>query len=183
MNFGRENWRGPYKALILLEHLLTHGPLRVSEEFKDDIHVMKEMGGFRFIDEKGFNWGLRVNKLSDRVLKLIENSAFLKEERARARSLTRGIEGFGSFIRRSSSLDAGLVKDFPSKVYGRCNSYYDDHLNEENKFFAEERNSQSSKKDKVSEYWPCRGDENPSGNHPFCDHEHQTTKSLLSSGK
>lgn len=53
MNFGRENWRGPYKALILLEHLLTHGPLRVSEEFKDDIHVIKEMGSFRFIDEKG----------------------------------------------------------------------------------------------------------------------------------
>lgn len=130
-----------------------------------------------------FNWGLRVNKLSDRVLKLIQNSAFLKEERARARSLTRGIEGFGSFIHRSSSPDAGLVKDFPSKVYGRCNSYYDDHLNKENKFFAEERNSQSNKKDEVSESWPSRGDENPSGNHPFCDHEHQTTKSLLSSGK
>lgn len=53
MSFGRENWRGPYKALILLEHLLTHGPLRVSEEFEDDIHAIKEMGSFRFIDEKG----------------------------------------------------------------------------------------------------------------------------------
>ncbi|EXC30502.1 hypothetical protein L484_010750 [Morus notabilis] len=180
LNFDRNNWRGPYKALILLEHLLTHGPLRVSEEFKDDIDVIKEMGNFQYIDEKGFNWGLRVNKLCDRVLKLIKNSVFLDEERARARNLTRGIEGFGSFIQRSSAIDKG----FPSKAYGRCNSYYDDHLNEENRLTQEsgkERNSQFVKEEEVSESWLSTGDGNPRGNHPFCDHEHQI-KSLLSSG-
>lgn len=54
MNFDRENWRGSYKALILLEHLLTHGPLSVSMEFQDHKHVIKNMGSFQYIDEKGF---------------------------------------------------------------------------------------------------------------------------------
>lgn len=53
LSFDRKDWRGPYKALIILEHLLTHGPLRVAEEFKDDIDVIEEMASFQYIDEKG----------------------------------------------------------------------------------------------------------------------------------
>lgn len=54
INFDRENWRGSYKALILLEHLLTHGPLSVALEFQDDKDTIKNMGSFQHIDEKGF---------------------------------------------------------------------------------------------------------------------------------
>ncbi|PON33841.1 ENTH domain containing protein [Parasponia andersonii] len=130
LKFDRENWRGPYKALILLEHLLTHGPLRVAEEFQCDKDIIKEMGTNQYVAEKGFNWGLSVNTLSEKVLKLLENSSFLEEERA----LTRGIEGLGSFNPCcSSSIDESL-KDFPSKAYNRCNSHYDYHENKGNAF-------------------------------------------------
>ncbi|KAJ7975811.1 Epsin domain [Quillaja saponaria] len=86
--FDKKNWRVSYKALLLLEHLLTHGPLRISEEFLTDKHVIKETGNFEYIDERGFNWGLSIRKLSERISKLLENETFLKEERARARQLT-----------------------------------------------------------------------------------------------
>ncbi|XP_062089494.1 epsin-3-like [Humulus lupulus] len=166
LNFDRENWRGPYKAMILLEYLLTHGPLRIFEEFQEDKDIIKQMGSFQCVDEKGFNWGLRVNKLSEKVLNLLENSSYFKEERGRARKLTIGIKGLGSFNPRSSSIDASL-KEFSPKSYDRCNSDYIDHHNEESLFFYVEdgiRETQS------------RTEENPTWEHSFFGNQHYLTK-------
>ncbi|KAI9128180.1 hypothetical protein K1719_001173 [Acacia pycnantha] len=121
--FDKSKWRASYKALILLEHLLTHGPLRVSEEFQCGEDIIKEIGLFQHIDERGFNWGMRVRKLSERLVKLLENNEFLREERARARELSRGIKGFGSFSDRTSAIN-GSFNAFPSKKYEKCNSCY-----------------------------------------------------------
>lgn len=129
--FDRTNWRDFYKALILLEHLLTHGPRRVAEEFECDKDVIKEIGNFQYIDERGFNWGLKVKDSSERVLKLLESETLLKEERARARKLTHGIEGFGSFSQRSSSKDA-IMKDSSFQRFGRSNSHCNEDQNPEN---------------------------------------------------
>ncbi|XP_050386852.1 epsin-3-like [Argentina anserina] len=127
LNFDRKNWRGSYKALIVLEYLLSHGPLRLAEEFDDDIDVIKQIGRFQHIDDKGFDWGLSVRKLSDRVLKLVGDTVFLKEERARARHLTRGIQGFGSFSQKHSSSTDSTSKELSVKAYERCNSHYSIH--------------------------------------------------------
>lgn len=51
--FDKKNWRGSYNALILFEHLLTHGPESVAEECQSDEKVIREMGSFQYIDEKG----------------------------------------------------------------------------------------------------------------------------------
>lgn len=52
--FERKNWRVSYNSLVVLEHLLTHGPESVSEEFQSDKDVIGEMESFQYIDEKGF---------------------------------------------------------------------------------------------------------------------------------
>lgn len=44
-----------------------------------------------------FNWGLTVKYKTQRVLNLLDNRQHLNEERDRARKLSRGIQGFGSF--------------------------------------------------------------------------------------
>ncbi|XP_028787951.1 ENTH domain-containing protein C794.11c-like, partial [Neltuma alba] len=119
--FDRSKWRASYKGLILLEHLLTHGPLRVPEEFRCDEDVIKEIGQLQYIDERGFNWGMRVRKLSERLVKLLENNEFLREERSRARQLSRGIEGFGSFNNQTWAIN-GSINAFPSKKYEKNNS-------------------------------------------------------------
>ena len=49
-----------------------------------------------------FNWGLAVRKKSEQILKLLEEGTLLKEERNRARRLSRGIQGFGSFGQHST---------------------------------------------------------------------------------
>ena len=119
--FDRRQWREPYKALLLLEHLLTHGPRSVALEFQKDRAVIQQMATFQHIDERGFNWGLTVKGKSERVLKLLERGPFLEEERERARKVAREIKGFGSFNLSSS----GGSRAAPP-VYSRSHSRYED---------------------------------------------------------
>lgn len=48
-----------YNSLIVVEHLLTHGPESVSDEFQGDTNVISQMQTFQQIDEKGYYWFLR----------------------------------------------------------------------------------------------------------------------------
>ncbi|KAM0881467.1 hypothetical protein ACQ4PT_032941 [Festuca glaucescens] len=128
--FDRRQWREPYKALLLLEHLLTHGPRSVALEFQKDRAVIRQMATFQHVDEKGFNWGVTVKGKSERVLRLLERGPFLEEERERARKVARQINGFGSFNLRSGgggsggSARAQLWGDdgAPPQMYGRSHS-------------------------------------------------------------
>ncbi|CAO2166975.1 unnamed protein product [Urochloa humidicola] len=127
-SFDRRQWREAYKALLLLEHLLTHGPLSVAAEFQKDTDAIHRMTTFQHIDEKGFNWGLTVKSKSERVLKLLERGPFLEEERERARKIAREIKGFGSFnlttASRAAAQPPGEVED-GGHGYGRSNSNYE----------------------------------------------------------
>ncbi|KAL3850683.1 hypothetical protein ACJIZ3_012565 [Penstemon smallii] len=134
VRFDRRHWRVSYKALIVVEYLLTHGPESVAEEFQSDRDVIKEMESFQHIDEKGFNWGLNVRKKCERILKLLEKGPLYKEERDRARKISRGIEGFGSFSHRNSSVKEEIVEESSQKPFDRCNSQFSDHTNQEDFF-------------------------------------------------
>nr|XP_011461218.1 PREDICTED: uncharacterized protein LOC101305048 isoform X2 [Fragaria vesca subsp. vesca] len=131
LKFERKEWRVSYNSLIVLENLLTHGPESVAAEFEVDKDVIEQMGGFQHIDEKGFNWGLAVRKKSGRILKLLNQGNLLKEERDRARKVTRGIQGFGSFCQRTSS-SQGILRESSYEIYGRSNSDFINHEDQEN---------------------------------------------------
>ncbi|URD89589.1 Antigenic determinant of rec-A protein [Musa troglodytarum] len=51
--FDRKRWRKAYKAMILLEHLLTHGPLSFADELQSDKEVIQRMCNFQYVDERG----------------------------------------------------------------------------------------------------------------------------------
>jgi epsin len=51
--FDRRQWREGYKALLLLDHLLTHGPRSAALEFQKDTDAIQKMTTFQCIDEKG----------------------------------------------------------------------------------------------------------------------------------
>ncbi|CAN4112471.1 unnamed protein product [Withania somnifera] len=133
--FDRRNWRPSYKAMMLLEYLLTHGPESIAEEFQSDEDIIRKMGGFQYIDEKGFNWGSSVTNLSDRVIKLLEDRSLLKEERQRARKVTVGIKGLGSFCSRPISGKESM-KEANSERYLRSNSHFTDCQNKESQIMA-----------------------------------------------
>ncbi|KAG8371435.1 hypothetical protein BUALT_Bualt13G0087300 [Buddleja alternifolia] len=135
VKFEKRNWRASYQALIVLENLLTHGPESVAQEFQCDTDIIREMERFQHIDEKGFNWGLNVRKKSERILMLIEKKPLLKEERDKARKISRGIEGFSSFCLRTSS-----GQESSRRAFDRCNSQFNDSTNHEDFFIDPNEN-------------------------------------------
>ncbi|RDX74212.1 Epsin-2, partial [Mucuna pruriens] len=102
-NIDWEQWRQSYKALVLLEFLLTHGPQQFAQEFQCDAEIIEELGSFTHIDERGFNWGSRMQKLSDQILKLLQDGESLTEARLKALKITNEIQGFGSSLNSPSS--------------------------------------------------------------------------------
>lgn len=83
-----------------------------------------------------FNWGLTVRKKSDRILELLYNRTLFKEERNRARTVTKGIEGFGSFHVRTTDTEQTVLQDSSSslRAFDKCNSQFNEHGNEEHTF-------------------------------------------------
>ncbi|GER37225.1 ENTH/VHS family protein [Striga asiatica] len=126
VRFEKMNWRPSYKALIVVEHLLTQGPERVAEEFQIDSEAIKKMESFQYIDDQGFNWGLNVRKKCERVLKLLEKGPLLKEEREKARKISRGIQGFGSFCSRNCSPQDTLREPSFARSYSESNHHEED---------------------------------------------------------
>lgn len=133
-----------------------------------------------------------MRKLSERVVKLVEDEAFFREERARARNLTCGIKGFGSFsLQRSSFIDSSL-KDLSLsfKTYERCNSHHNDDqsckngvLSSNEKFLMEEEIKKPQQIDGYQDIISKPDISLDIEDHPFCDSEHQTAESLLSTVK
>ncbi|KAG8390883.1 hypothetical protein BUALT_Bualt01G0129900 [Buddleja alternifolia] len=178
--FDAWNWRGSYKALVVLEHLLTHGPKRIAEEFQSDEDIITDMAtDFHYVDHKGFNWGLCVKNKCERIKQLLEDGSYLKEERARAMKLTFGIKGFGSFshmrpvVDETSNDDATVYKILRSKSL-----FIGGDTGENKKLLASNEYTDTAKNDLPG--WTHTF--NMEEDHPFWDNkDNQTRISLLSS--
>ncbi|WJX88847.1 hypothetical protein P8452_70889 [Trifolium repens] len=62
--FEKKNWRISYNSLIVLEHLLTHGPESVAEEFQSGKDVINQLKGFQYIDQQGISLTIPIKILS-----------------------------------------------------------------------------------------------------------------------
>ncbi|KAM7259935.1 hypothetical protein ACFE04_015676 [Oxalis oulophora] len=113
-------WRQSYKSLVLLEFLLTHGALDFAEEFQCDYEIIQELGKFKHIDEKGYDWGANMEKRSDQIMELLGNIEALEEARFKALKLTKEIQGFGSSTPSSSSSSSSSS---PSSVASHASSW------------------------------------------------------------
>ncbi|KAF7807097.1 ENTH domain-containing protein [Senna tora] len=122
--FNCEDWRRSYKALVLLEFLLTHGPEDFAVEFQCDSEVIEELGSFTHVDERGFNWGARMQKISDQILQLLQGGTTLREARLKALKITNEIHGFGSLDSpSSSSTPSSSNSDNPHASSSFCSSF------------------------------------------------------------
>ncbi|KAK7278422.1 hypothetical protein RJT34_23450 [Clitoria ternatea] len=122
-NLDWERWRQSYKSLVLLEFLLTHGPQDFAQEFQCDAEIIEELGSFTLIDEKGFNWGHRMQKLSGEILKLLQDVDALKDARLRALKITNEIQGFGGSLNSPVS-SSGSSSSSSEASPGSAASFY-----------------------------------------------------------
>ncbi|KAL8104891.1 epsin-3 [Apium graveolens] len=95
-SFEFKQWRQSYKALVLLEFLLAHGPDNLAREYRCDTQMIQDLSTFTYKDENGFDWGLMMRKRSERVLELLKGGDVLKQERLHALKITNQIQGFGN---------------------------------------------------------------------------------------
>lgn len=93
-----KEWRPVYKALVVLEFLLTHGPEDLHREFLADMPAMHDLRSFNYVDDKGFNWGACMQCRTDSVLTLLTDADRLREARRRAIRVSHEVHGgyFGS---------------------------------------------------------------------------------------
>lgn len=90
-----KEWRPVYKALVVLEFLLTHGPEDLPREFMADMPAMHDLRSFNYVDDKGFNWGACMQRRTDSVLSLLTDADRLREARRRAIRVAHEVHGYG----------------------------------------------------------------------------------------
>jgi epsin len=101
-----KSWRETFKTLVLLEYLLTHGPESFAADFRSEKDVLHQLTHFQHVDDLGFDWGQSIQRKAERILELLNQEKLLKEERNRARRVSRGITGSGSVSSRPTCLPA-----------------------------------------------------------------------------
>ncbi|CAH8261539.1 unnamed protein product [Arabidopsis lyrata] len=91
-----KKWREAYKAMVLLEFLLTHGPLHLPHDFLYDLDHFRFLSTFQYVDDNGFDWGAQVQKKAEQIQTLLLGKEELREARLKALKITSQINGFGN---------------------------------------------------------------------------------------
>lgn len=93
---GTKNWRQVFKALTVMEYLLTHGPVQFVTDFRTDKERVEELTRFVFVDENLVDRGSALQNKAKQVFLLLVDESFFTKERRRAQAVSKGILGFGS---------------------------------------------------------------------------------------
>ena len=113
-----ERWRMCYKALLLLEYLIKHGPTKVAQDVASSSSVLNRLQHFEYVDANGRDHGVNVRHRANEICELVNNPARLKEERAKAAEnkakytgvsasqMSSGAVGFGSTSMRGGGIQS-----------------------------------------------------------------------------
>ncbi|KAG0618645.1 hypothetical protein M758_4G081100 [Ceratodon purpureus] len=115
---GTKKWRQVFKAMTIVEYLLTHGPEQFIMEFREDKKRVEELTRFVFVDENQIDRGSALQSKAKQVNRLLVDESFFKEQRRRAQTVSRGILGFGSQSLKSDGANE-RVPDFR-----KCNTHH-----------------------------------------------------------
>lgn len=69
------------QSLNLLDHLIRSGSEHVIDYARDNIHKIRVLHDFQYIDENGKDEGLNVREKSHKLIKLLNDTDAIREER------------------------------------------------------------------------------------------------------
>ncbi|KAF9097909.1 Epsin-3, clathrin recruitment and traffic between the Golgi and endosome [Mortierella sp. AD031] len=107
-------WRQIYKALVLLEYLVTHGSERVVDEARGHISTIKVLRSFQYVDENGKDEGINVRNRAKEFAEMLSSVDRIKEERKKAKANRNkyvGSEGGGGGFAGTGSKYGGFGSD------------------------------------------------------------------------
>lgn len=84
LNDHGKNWRHVYKALTLLDYLIKTGSERVTQECKENLHIIQTLRDFQYIDRDGRDQGIHVREKAKILVALLKDEERLKKEKSQA---------------------------------------------------------------------------------------------------
>ncbi|KAJ2933215.1 hypothetical protein H1R20_g3880, partial [Candolleomyces eurysporus] len=122
LNDKGKNWRHVFKSLTVLDYCLHQGSENVTIYFWDNIHIIKTLKEFQYVDEDGKDQGANVRQKARDITNLLMDEIRLREER-RSRAHMRDTIVCGendglnqeaddqNMLRRGRNSNSGLAGD------------------------------------------------------------------------
>lgn len=102
-----ERWRMCYKALLLLEYLIKHGPTKVAQDVASSSSVLNRLQHFEYLDANGKDHGVNIRHRATEICDLVGDPQRLREERAKAAENKAKYTGVSASQMRSGSVGFG----------------------------------------------------------------------------
>ncbi|KAI8822600.1 uncharacterized protein EV422DRAFT_406431 [Fimicolochytrium jonesii] len=96
LNDSGKNWRHVFKALTLLDYLLHTGAEAVIAYARENIHVIKTLKEFQYIDDDGKDQGANVRQKCKDIVALLADETRLREARQTRADMRGRMGGSGS---------------------------------------------------------------------------------------
>jgi epsin len=100
---GGERWRCAYKALLLLEHLVKHGPPKAAADVAASRSVLERLQKFEYKDANGRDHGANVRHRAAEIAALVAAPQRVAEEREKAAANKAKYTGVSGGASRSAS--------------------------------------------------------------------------------
>ncbi|CCH61528.1 hypothetical protein TBLA_0E04760 [Henningerozyma blattae CBS 6284] len=89
-------WRQIYKALQLLEYLITHGAERFIDEARSSLGLIRMLESFHYVDSEGRDQGANVRSRAQAMTSLLSSDDAIRSARRKARSTAGKFRGTGN---------------------------------------------------------------------------------------
>ena len=109
-----ERWRMCYKALLLLEYLIKHGPTKVAQDVANSSSVLNKLQHFEYKDENGKDHGVNIRHRATEISDLVRNPDRLREERDKAAENKAKYTGVSAAQMRSGATGFGSTSSISS---------------------------------------------------------------------
>ncbi|XP_055339114.1 epsin-2-like [Paramacrobiotus metropolitanus] len=86
-----DNWKHVYKALVLLDYLIKHGPESVAKQCWMNVDRLRELRSYPFVEADG-NPARRIREKAGQVLGLMADAGRLTVEREKARRIRERVQ-------------------------------------------------------------------------------------------
>ncbi|XP_057775930.1 clathrin interactor EPSIN 1-like [Salvia miltiorrhiza] len=79
-----KNWRAVYKALSVIEYLVSHGSERAVDEIVEHTYQIASLSSFEYVEPGGKDVGINVRKKSETIVALLNDKDKIQEARTKA---------------------------------------------------------------------------------------------------
>ncbi|XP_010519871.1 PREDICTED: clathrin interactor EPSIN 1 isoform X3 [Tarenaya hassleriana] len=91
-----KDWRYVYKALAVIEYLISHGSDRAVDEIIEHTYQISSLTSFEYVEPNGKDVGINVRKKAENIVALLNNKEKIQETREKAASNRNKYVGLSS---------------------------------------------------------------------------------------